>query len=93
MWLRNIKDVCRLHRQELDNIKNNTQRSDRLVELNVKEPVFNLAKTTIIQTAWQEEKRPDIHGWVYSLKDGIIKPIFEMNAGTDIDPLYEYENL
>jgi carbonic anhydrase len=93
MWLRNIKDVYRLHRQELDEIKDDQPRTDRLVELNVKEQVFNLAKTSIIQIAWQNDKRPDIHGWVYSLKDGIIKPIFEMNAGTPIDPLYEYENL
>lgn len=91
MWLRNIKDVYRLHREELDEIKNNLQRSDRLVELNVKEQVLNLAKTSIIQRAWQNENRPDIHGWVYGLKDGIIKPVFEMKAGTHIDPLYEYD--
>ncbi len=93
MWLRNIKDVYRFHRQELDEIKNDLDKSDRLVELNVTEQVFNLAKTSIIQAAWQEEKRPDIHGWVYGLKDGIIKSIYEMKAGTDIDPLYKYENL
>jgi len=93
MWLRNIKDVYRLHREELDGIKSVVQRSDRLVELNVKEQVMNLAKTSIIQRAWQDEKRPDLHGWVYSLKDGIINPVYEMRAGTPIDPLYEYENL
>jgi carbonic anhydrase len=91
MWLRNIKDVYRLHRDELDTIKNNEQRTDRLVELNVQEQVTNLAKTTIIQKAWKKEQRPDLHGWVYGLKDGLIKPVFEMKAGTHIDPLYEYE--
>lgn len=93
MWLKNIKDVYRLHRKELDEITSMSEKSDRLVELNVKEQVFNLAKTFIIQTAWQSEKRPDIHGWVYSLKNGIIKPICEMKAGTHIDPLYEYDHL
>ena len=93
MWLRNIKDVYRLHKNELDNIADEEQRCDKLVELNVQEGVTNLAKTSIIQRAWQNEQRPDLHGWVYGLKDGIIKPVFEMKAGTAIDPLYQYDNL
>src|SRR5215213_3204592 len=93
MWLRNVKDVYRLHREELEAIKENEQRTDRLVELNVQEQVMNLAKTTIIQRCWKKEQRPDLHGWVYGLKDGIIKPVFEMKAGTEIDSLYKYENL
>ena len=91
MWLKNIKDVYRLHRKELDDIKEEEKRIDRLVELNVQEQVYNLAKTTIIQKAWKKEQRPDLHGWVYGLKDGIIKPVFEMKAGTHLDPLYEYD--
>jgi carbonic anhydrase len=93
MWLRNIKDVYRLHREELDGIKEEGQRVDRLTELNVTEQVFNLAKTSIIQRAWKKEQRPDLHGWVYGLKDGIIKPVFEMKAGTHIDSIYEYDDL
>ena len=93
MWLRNIKDVMRHHRQELENINDEENRLDRLVELNVQEQVYNLAKTTIIQRCWEKEKRPDLHGWVYGLKDGIIKPVFEMKAGSAIDPLYKYEKL
>jgi carbonic anhydrase len=92
MWLRNIKDVYRLHREELDKLKGE-KKVDQLVELNVKEQVFNLAKTSIIQKAWKSDNRPDLHGWVYGLKDGIIKPVYEMRAGTHIDPLYEYTNL
>jgi carbonic anhydrase len=90
MWLRNIKDVYRLHRSELDAITDEAARINRLTELNVKEQVFNLAKTSIIQRAWKHEQRPDLHGWVYGLTDGIINPVFEMNAGTHIDELYEY---
>jgi carbonic anhydrase len=93
MWLRNIKDVYRIHREELDAISDIEKKEDRLVELNVQEQVFNLAKTSSIQRAWQNEQRPDLHGWVYGLDNGIIKPVYEMKAGTHIDPLYEYDDL
>ena len=93
MWLRNIKDVYRIHRSQLDLIHDPEKKADRLVELNVMEQVFNLAKTSIIQRAWKNEQRPDLHGWVYGLKDGIIKPVYEMKAGTHLDELYEYEDL
>jgi carbonic anhydrase len=91
MWLRNIKDVIRHHHDELKNIPDEEARTNRLVELNVREQVYNLAKTTIIQRCWKNEQRPDLHGWVYDLKDGIIKPVFEMKAGTQINPIYKYE--
>lgn len=92
-WLRNIKDVYRFHREQLDAIADEEKRADRLVELNVQEQVMNLAKTSIIQKAWEKEQRPHLHGWVYGLKDGLIKPVFEMPAGTHIDPLYEFDDL
>lgn len=93
MWLRNIKDVYRLHRTELDDIKEEGKRVNRLVELNVEEQVKSLAKTSTIQRAWKNEKSPDLHGWVYGLDSGIINPVFEMKAGTAIDPLYQYDDL
>ncbi|MCW3119140.1 MAG: Carbonate dehydratase [Chitinophagaceae bacterium] len=93
MWLRNIKDVYRLHREELDAITDEDKKTNRLTELNVKEQVFNLAKTSIIQRAWKKEQRPDLHGWVYGLNDGLINPVYEMKAGTHIDELYEYDDL
>jgi carbonic anhydrase len=93
MWLRNIKDVYRLHRDELDHITDEEDRCNRLVELNVQEQVYNLAKTSIIQRAWKYEQRPHLHGWVYGLNNGIIKPVCEMAAGTHIDQLYEYGDL
>ena len=92
-WLRNIKDVHRLHREEVDSIADEEKRVDRMVELNVKEQVMNLAKTSIIQKAWKKNQFPHLHGWVYGLKDGLIKPIFEMEASTHIDPLYEFDDL
>jgi carbonic anhydrase len=92
-WLRNIKDVYRFYRTELDQIGEEEKRFDRLVELNVREQVMNLAKTSIIQKAWAHEQRPHLHGWVYGLKDGLIKPVFEMEPGTHIDSLYEFDDL
>lgn len=93
MWLRNIKDVYRIHRSELDLLNDEIKKTDRLTELNVMEQVFNLAKTSIIQRAWKHEQRPDLHGWVYGLNNGLIKPVYEMKAGANIDNLYEYDDL
>ena len=93
MWLRHIKDIYRIHRKELESIDNEETLLSHMVELNVKEQIFNLAKTSIIQRAWNNELRPDLHGWVYDLHDGLIKPIIEMKAGTDIDPIYEFQGL
>jgi carbonic anhydrase len=93
MWLRNIKDVYRLYSRELDGIADTEKRADRLTELNVQEQVAHLAKTSIIQRAWRHEQRPRLHGWVYGLKDGLIKPVFEMGPGSHIDPIYAYDDL
>ena len=81
-WLRHIKDVYRLHFKELDAIENNKDRSDRLVELNVIEQVQDLGKTSIVQNAWKREQPLHIHGWVYDVKDGIIKDLGMNFKGT-----------
>ncbi len=90
-WLRNIKDVYRLHRDELDLIADLEKRADKLCELNVIEQVMNLAKTTIIQKAWKSENRPMLHGWVYGLQDGILNNIYRVEPNSKIDPIYQYE--
>jgi carbonic anhydrase len=92
-WLRNIKDVYRIHEDELNNLANEEERTNRLVELNVQEQVMNLAKTSIIQKAWKYDHVPHLHGWVYGLNDGIIKPIFEMPAGSPIESPYAFDDL
>ena len=92
-WLRNIKDVYRFHKDEVDSIPDEGGRVNKLIELNVIEQVMNLAKTSIIQKAWQTNNAPHLHGWVYGLDNGLIKPIFEMPAGTHFDELYEFDNL
>lgn len=92
-WLKNIKDTYSMHRTEVDKGATDEERADILTELNVKEQVMNLAKTSIIQKAWNLKKSPQLHGWVYGLKDGIIKPVCEMEAGHPVDDLYMYDNL
>ena len=93
MWLRNIKDVYFHNQAELDAIEDEEQKTDRLTELNVIEQVIHLAKTSVVQRAWEKRQAPDLHGWVYGLKDGIIKPVFEMKANSPIDPIYKYTGL
>ncbi len=93
MWLRNIKDVYRHNKAELDALTNEEERRNRLTEMNVMEQVVHLAKTSVVQKAWKKRQAPDLHGWVYGLKDGIIKPVYEMKANSAIDPLYQYDNL
>ncbi len=74
-WLRNIKDVYRLHNTELDKCKNDEERNRRLTELNVIEQVYNLCKTSIIQSSWENKKPLHVHGWVYDVSVGIIKDL------------------
>lgn len=90
-WLRNIKDVYRLHRSEIDEIEVAERKVDRLVELNVEEQVMNLAKTSIIQRAWKNNQRPVIHGWVYDIRTGILKDICRFDHTYEIDPIYKYD--
>lgn len=92
-WLRNIKDVYRLHEDDIKVLDTEEAQLRKLVELNVKEQVMNLSKTSIIQKAWQYEQRPTIHGWVYGLEDGILKEVYKMNHESEIDPIYKYSDL
>jgi len=90
-WLRNIKDVYRLHQPEVDALPTTEDKNNRMTELNVQEQVLNLAKTAIVQSAWKKELRPYLHGWVYSLKNGILKSILEMPPNSPVNPIYKFE--
>jgi carbonic anhydrase len=74
-WIRHIKDVYRFNRLELDAIKDEQERFDRFVELNVKEQVLALARTSIVQAAWKNKQDLIVHGWVYSVSNGIVKDL------------------
>ena len=69
-WLRTIRDVYRLHQEELDSFADPHQRSRRLVELNVQEQCLNVVKMAVIQESYLESKYPIVHGWVFDIKTG-----------------------
>lgn len=71
-WLANIKDTYQQNFDELKQIDDPEKRADRLVELNVRQQVRNVAKTSAVQSAWRDGKKLTIHGWVYALSDGIL---------------------
>jgi len=77
-WLINIKNVRNSHAEELKNIEDKNERINRLVELNVIEQATNLSKTNIIQDSWKQGDAPILHGWVYGLKNGLIKDILKL---------------
>jgi carbonic anhydrase len=74
-WIRHIKDVYRFHQEELNNIENEKDRFNRFVELNVVEQVLNVAKTSIVQSAWERGQNLHVHGWVYDIHDGLINDL------------------
>ncbi len=80
-WLRNIRDVYRLHQVELDAIAETPERYDRLVELNVIEQCINAVKIANIQKRYYQEGFPTVHGWVYDLRNGFLKDLnLDMDA-------------
>jgi carbonic anhydrase len=92
-WLRNIKDVYRLHQEEIEKLEP-SKRLDELIRLNVREQSFNLAKTSIVQQAWANGNDISIHGWVYDLHDGIIDPVCEIDGNTKWEStIYAFESL
>ena len=74
-WLREIRDVYRLHQDELDDIADEEARFRRLVELNVQEQCLNVIKTAVVQRNFLERKAPTVHGWVYDLGTGYLKDL------------------
>lgn len=90
-WLRNIKDVYRLHNDELNKIENIDEKTDALVELNIIEQVNNLVKTSIVQKAWHNNQSLILHGCVYGLKNGILKDLIKVDKDSPMDPLYYFD--
>ncbi|MGV3460951.1 MAG: carbonate dehydratase [Flavobacterium sp.] len=85
-WIRHIKDVYRLHQTYLNSIVDEKERFDSFVEINVREQVLDLAKTSIVQNAWRNGQELCLHGWVYGLDTGIVKDL-EVNfcENNDLD--------
>jgi carbonic anhydrase len=88
-WLCHIKDVYRDHHEELEEIKDLDKRADRLVELNVIAQAYNLVKTSVVQNAWRIGEFPIIHGWVYSLRDGLLHELISIDRASQYDLIYK----
>ncbi len=89
-WIRHIKDVYRFHQKELDAIENEKERFNKFVEINVKEQVMDLAKTSIVQNAWKNGQELSLHGWVYGLNDGYVTDLgVNFSCDKDLDDVYQ----
>ncbi|WP_316816233.1 carbonic anhydrase [Pedobacter nyackensis] len=91
-WLRNIKDVIRMHEREMQTIKDPQKRSNRLVELNAIEGAANVMSTSIVQNAWASGQELAVHAWVYSLETGLIKDLQVSASGAEeISPVFKMQ--
>ena len=88
-WLEQIRSVYAAHKDEIDALDNEEDRVNRLIEFNVKDQLIELARTDTIQNAWSAGKRPALHGWVYDMKDGVIKRVLELDHTTDLNSIDE----
>ena len=89
-WIRHIKDVYRFHHEELDAITDEKERFNKFVEINVKEQVMDLAKTSIVQNAWKNGQELSLHGWVYGLNDGYVTDLgVNFSCDKDLDDVYQ----
>ena len=88
-WIRHIKDVYRLHENYLNSIINEEERFNTFVEINVKEQVYDLAKTSIVQAAWKNGQELTLHGWVYGLNSGFVTDLdVNFSSDNDLDQVY-----
>lgn len=91
-WLCHIKDVYRIHAKEIDAIAHHDQKVDRLIELSVKEQVFNLCTTSIIQNAWKERNDLAVHGMVINIGTGeLIDLGSTFNSNDDLGEVFAYK--
>jgi len=89
-WIRHIKDVYRHHKHYLDSIMDEKERFNRFVELNVKEQVYDLAKTSIVQNAWRNGQELSLHGWVYGLNSGYVTDLnVNIDSNEQLDEVYQ----
>jgi len=74
-WLRHVRDVHLWNREELSAIADLEKRGNRLAELNIEAQVANVCHTTIVQDAWSRGQKVTVHGWIYSLADGLLRDL------------------
>ena len=89
-WIRHIKDEYRLHDKYLNSIQDETERFNAFVEVNAKEQVYNLAKTSIVQGAWKNGQDLTLHGWVYGLNSGFVTDLnVNISSNEELDDVYQ----
>lgn len=89
-WIRHIKDIYRLHNEYLDSIEDEKERFNAFVEINTKEQVFDLSKTSIVQAAWKNGQELSLHGWVYGLNSGFVTDLgMNISCNKDLDEVYQ----
>lgn len=74
-WLRHVQDVCSKHERILEGIADEALKVNRLCELNVIEQTANLVQTTVIQDAWSRGQNLTVHGWIYDIRDGLLRDL------------------
>ncbi|KAI7869927.1 carbonic anhydrase [Spinellus fusiger] len=90
-WLRNIKDVYRLHQSELEKIEDEKTRSQRLVELNAINSAKNVCHSTIVQNAWKNGSKLTVHAWAYAIEDGLIRKLdWCVNSHEALQDIYHH---
>jgi carbonic anhydrase len=89
-WLRNVEDVRNKHRGLLDAVSAGELQEDRLCELNVIEQAVNVCQTTVIRDAWARGQEVRVHGWIYGLKDGLVRDL-RMEAGNESEMRDNYD--
>jgi carbonic anhydrase len=89
-WLRNVEDVRNKHRELLDAVSAGELQEDRLCELNVIEQARNVCQTTVIRDAWARGQEVRVHGWIYGLKDGLVRDL-RMEAGNESEMRDNYD--
>lgn len=90
-WLRNIRDVYRIHKNELNQISDENDRYNRLIELNVKEQCINLIKTAAVQKAFKQ-RNLQVHGWVFDIHSGKLKDL-KIDFEKELKDIMEIYNL
>lgn len=80
-WLNHIKGIYRHHKDEIDSLKEEQKRSDLLCELNVLEQVRNVSNTSVVKSAWEAGRELTIHGWIYNIRDGLLKDLNVRTSG------------
>jgi carbonic anhydrase len=86
-WIRHIQDVYQMHRDEIESFQTEEQKVARLCERNVMEQLNNVARTTVVQQAWERGQQVDVHGWIYDVRDGLLKELQDSISAQTAPPM------